>query len=141
MQVVSSGPELSRMFQQLDSNIYNCGCVMEKRRHLRIAVKNLPVGINDGVGYFQGMVSDVSRFGICMTDLPQQINGDAKRMTIVISAKEGHFKMNIRPRWYTHDSATRSAGVEIITVPLGWTEFVMNLEPELHKDEWVEIRL
>jgi len=114
---------------------------MEKRKHLRIAMENLSVDIADGVGFFQGMVSDVSRFGICMTDLPKRINGDAEKMTIVVSGRAGHFKMNVRPRWYTRGSARRSVGVEIMDVPWGWNEFVKNFEPVFHKDVWDQIRL
>ena len=104
-------------------------------------MENLSVDIADGVGFFQGMVSDVSRFGICMTDLPKRINGDAEKMTIVVSGRAGHFKMNVRPRWYTRGSARRSVGVEIMDVPWGWNEFVKNFEPVFHKDVWDQIRL
>ena len=114
---------------------------MEKRKHLRIAMENLSVDIADGVGFFQGMVSDVSRFGICMTDLPKRINGDAEKMTIVVSGRAGHFKMNVRPRWYTQGGARRFVGVEIMDVPRDWIEFVMNFEALLHNDIKGEIRL
>jgi hypothetical protein len=120
---------------------YIAGEVMEKREHLRMAIENLSVDVADGVGFFQGMVSDISRFGICMADLSKRINGDAKRMTIVVSGKAGHFRMDVRPRWYTHGSSRHYVGAEIITVPIGWTEFVMNFEPALHEGAQSEIRL
>jgi hypothetical protein len=114
---------------------------MEKRQHLRIAMESLSVDVADGVGFFQGAVSDVSRFGVCMTDLPKRLNGDATKMTIVISGKSGHFKMNVRPRWYTHGGVRKSVGVEIIDAAPDWREFVMSFEPVLQKDVWGEIRL
>ena len=118
---------------------------MEKRQHLRIAMENLSVDVSDGAGFFQGMVSDISRFGMCLTDLPKRVNGDAEKITIVVSRRGIHFRMNVRPRWYTHTDggARKSFGAEILAAPLGWTEFVMNYEPLqfLCKDASGEIRL
>lgn len=102
---------------------------MEKRQHLRIAMENLSVDVADGVGFFRGVVSDVSRFGVCMTDLSKRLTGDANKMTIVVSGQGGHFKMKVRPRWYTHGGERKSVGVEIIDVTPDWTEFVIGFEP------------
>jgi PilZ domain len=114
---------------------------MEKRRHPRMIIENFIVDISDGVGFFQGTVSDISRFGLCMTELPKRLNGGAKKMTVVISGKGANFKMNIRPRWYTQGGGTKSVGAEIINAPWGWTEFAMKFEPPLPKDIWDGIRL
>jgi hypothetical protein len=124
-----------------NTKILNYGGAMEKRRHPRIAMDRISVDVADGVGVFQGMVSDISRFGVCLTDLPKRLNGSVKKMTIVVSAKGQHFKMNTRPRWYADDGATKSVGAEILNTPLGWTEFVMDFEPAMHKDVWGLIRL
>jgi hypothetical protein len=114
---------------------------MEKRQHLRIEMENLSVDVADGVGFFRGKVSDVSRFGVCIADLPKRLNGDATKMTIVISGRGGHFKMDVRPRWYTHGGVMKSVGVEIIDATPNWREFVTNIEPALQKEVWNEIRL
>jgi len=114
---------------------------MEKRKHVRMPIKNLSADIADENGFFQGEVSDVSRFGLCMTDLPKRMNVEAKRLMVVVSGKAGHFKMKVRPRWHTCDGARRSVGVEIMTLPLGWTEFVMNCEPVPPEVGWGEIHL
>jgi hypothetical protein len=114
---------------------------MERRKHLRIAMEDLLVDVADGSGFFRGMVSDLSRCGICMSDLPKRLNADADKMTIVVSGKGGNFKMNVRPRWYCHGNARKSVGAEIENIPVGWAEFVMNFEPVLNEDVWGEIRL
>jgi len=41
----------------------------------------------------------------------------------------------------THGGARKSLGVEIMDVPWGWTEFVMNFEPAIENDVWGEVRL
>jgi hypothetical protein len=114
---------------------------MERRKYQRISMENLSVDVSDGVGFFPGVVSDVSRFGLSMTDLPVRLDGDAKKMTIVISGKNGHFKMNVRPKWSAKDGIRKSVGAEITNTPWGWTEFVMNYEPALGDDIWTEVRL
>jgi hypothetical protein len=87
------------------------------------------------------MVSDISRFGVCMTDLPKRLNGSVKKMAIVVSAKRQHFKMNVRPRWYMDDGSGKSVGAEILNALPDWTEFVMKFEPVFQNDTWDEIRL
>jgi hypothetical protein len=114
---------------------------MEKRQHLRVAKDNLSVDVAYGTGFFRGLVSDISRFGVCITDLSKQLDGDVGKMTIVVSGQGEHFKMNVRPRWYTHGGARKSVGVEIMNIPWGWTEFVMNFEPAIENDVWGEVRL
>ena len=114
---------------------------MERRKYQRIAMENLSVDVSDGIGFFPGVVSDVSRFGISIADLPMRLNGDVKKMTVVVSGQGGHFKMNIRPRWSAKDGLRKSVGAEITNAPWGWTEFVMNFEPVFHGDVWGEVRL
>jgi hypothetical protein len=124
-----------------NTKILNYGGAMEKRKHQRIGMENISVDVADGVGAFQGMVSDISRFGVRLINLPKRLNGSVKKMTIVVSAKGQYFKMNARPRWYADDGATKSVGAEILKAPWGWTEFVIGFEPVIHKDVWSEIRL
>ena len=114
---------------------------MEKRKYPRMEIGNLAVDVSDGIGYFPGVVSDVSRVGIGMSDLPKRLNEDVKKMTVVVSVQGEHFKMNVKPRWSTKDGTRKSVGVEIMSAPYGWTEFVMNFEPVFHGDVWGEVRL
>jgi hypothetical protein len=114
---------------------------MEKREHPRMTIKDISVDVAVGAGVFRGMISDISRFGVCMTDLPKRLNGSVKKMTIVVSAKGQHFKMNVKPRWYTEGGVTKSVGSEILNPPWGWTEFVMVFEPAIQKDVWDKFRL
>ena len=115
---------------------------MDKRNHPRIDLNNLFVDASDGVGFFQGVVSDVSRFGVCVSDLPKRLDGRAKKMTIIVNGQGHNFKMNVRPRWSSNNGASKSVGVEILNPPWGWTEFVMGLEPKMeHDDVWASVSL
>lgn len=114
---------------------------MEKRKHPRLALENLCVDASDGIGFFQGTISDVSRFGFCMLDLPKRINPTAKKMTVVISGHKRSFKMTVMPKWTTNDMVTTSIGVEIGHPPWGWTEFIMTFEPKYNDDAWDIVRM
>ncbi|MBU1568598.1 MAG: PilZ domain-containing protein [Proteobacteria bacterium] len=113
---------------------------MEKRRHQRMEVDNLNVDISDGVGFFGGTISDLSRFGIKVDNLPKRLDDNAKQLSIVISGKGKNFKIKARPRWTVRQPISKSVGIEIVNAPFGWTEFVMDFEPT--RDEaWGEIHI
>jgi hypothetical protein len=113
---------------------------MEKRRHQRMMVNNLWADVSDGKGFFSGMVTDLSRFGLRMADLPTKLDNTSQRLSIVISGHGKNFKMLAKPRWAERGLSQKSVGVEIMNAPWGWTEFVMNFEPET-ADVWGEITI
>ena len=100
---------------------------MEKRRHQRMAISNLSADISDGKGFFPGVVSDLSRFGLRLTDLPLKVDS-SQRPSIVVSGHGRNFKMLVRPCWTQKDNNRKSVGVEIMNAPWEWTEFVAGLE-------------
>ena len=113
---------------------------MEKRRHQRIEVDNFDADISDGLGFFGGTISDISRFGMKVDNVAKRLNDNAKQLSIVISGMGKNFKVKAKPRWTVHQPASKSVGIEIIHAPFGWTEFVMGLEPA-KDDVWGEMQL
>jgi hypothetical protein len=109
---------------------------MEKRSYSRIALNNLIVDACDGFGFYVGMISDVSRFGLCLTGFPLTLEGRVQKMTVIVSGEGMKFKMNIRPRWSISDNNNRTVGAQILDAPWSWTEFVMDLEPRVKDDVW-----
>lgn len=112
---------------------------MEKRRHQRIEIKNFWADVSDGKGFFSGVVTNLSRFGLGMTDLPAKLDSN-QRLSIVISGHGRNFKMLVKPRWAQKESMQKSVGVEIMNAPWGWTEFIMQMETP-PDDVWGEITL
>jgi hypothetical protein len=112
------------------------GSKMEKRHHPRVEIKNISVDASDGVGFFHGVISDASRCGVCVTDLQKKMDVEVKQITVVVSGHGQHFKMNVRPRWSTHNGLNKSIGAEILNAPWGWTEFIMKFEPEKQQNIW-----
>ncbi len=103
-------------------------------------ISNLQIDVSDGWGFFSGSLSDLSRFGLCMRDLPKKINQNAHRYSIVISGDGKNFKLLARPRWNEDEQRRKTIGVEIINAPWGWTEFVISKEPQ-SDDPWVAVHL
>ncbi len=49
-----------------------------------------------------------------MEDLPKHINAETRKLTIVVSRESDHFRMVVRPRWYTDGNAAKTIGGEIL---------------------------
>jgi hypothetical protein len=103
---------------------------MEKRRHQRMTVDSLWADVSDGRGFFSGMVTDLSRFGLGVTDLPVKLDHTSQRFSIVISGHGRNFKMLVKPRWVKTATGRKWVGVEILNAPWAWTEFVMAFKPQ-----------
>lgn len=100
-----------------------------KRAYQRVRVQEFQVDISDGVGFFPGVVSDISRFGLGMVDLPKRINETVDRMTVVITGQGKSFKMVVKPKWTEQNGLRKKIGCEIIDTPYTWTDFVLRVEP------------
>jgi len=109
---------------------------VNKRKHPRIKMERLSVEVADGKGFFEGRVSDICRLGLCITDLPNNLDGDVEFLTIVVSGKGQNQLMNVIPKWYSEGTETKTLGVEIAIVPNGWDKFVKNSEPVSRSGLW-----
>jgi len=108
---------------------------MNKRRHQRIEVQNLVANISDGVNSFSGTVSDVSRDGMLLTDIPHGLNKEGENLSILVTIKGKDFRMLVVPKWDSGSNSKKRMGFAILDVPLDWTVFVMNCEPT-DEDMW-----
>lgn len=104
-----------------------------KRAYQRIRVQDFQVDISDGVGFFPGVVSDISRFGVGMVDLPKRVNETVDRMTVVITGLGKTFKMVVKPKWSEQNGLRKKIGCEIMNTPYTWTDFVLRIEPREDK--------
>jgi hypothetical protein len=102
---------------------------MERRNHPRIKMENLFVAINDGKKFFQGKTTDISRTGLCMEELPKQLEAETEKLTVVVSGDREHFRLVVRPKWYIDGSLVNCIGAEILTSSWMWQDFISRLEP------------
>jgi len=99
----------------------------------------LSVDINDGKGFFQGKIADISQTGLCMEDLPKRIDAETRRLNVVVSGEKDHFRLVVRPKWYTEGNAVKSIGGEILTSSWMWLDFVSRFEPPADETDFLEI--
>ena len=103
---------------------------MNRRRHQRIEVPDLIADVSDGVASFSGNVSDVSRYGMLLDDIPGKFNEKQKQLSIVLSINGIYFKkMKGIPRWASRNNLRKRMGIHIPKASPSWTVFVKNLEP------------
>ena len=102
---------------------------MNKRRHRRIEVANFSVDVSDGKGFFSGQVTDLSRVGLQLNDIPKRLNHNASKLSVVVSGNGKNFKMQAIPKWACENGHYKNVGIELVNVPFSWTEFVIGFEP------------
>jgi len=110
---------------------------MIKRRHQRIQTQNLIAKLSNGVDSFSGTVSNISRLGMLLDDIPQRLKSQGIKFSIIVSVKGKDFKMQVEPKWISGNKSPQM-GVAIIDPPLDWTVFAMDCEPK-DEDIWGEI--
>jgi hypothetical protein len=113
---------------------------VDNRGYQRVGIDGFYADVSDGVGFFSGMISDISRFGMCMADLPKRLNDKTRKLIVVVSGPGINFKMAVRPKWTVDNGLQKVVGVEILNTPWAWTEFVSRHESEPEDVAW-EINL
>ena len=99
---------------------------MMNRREHRVNV-GMESSISDGVTMCNGFVSNVSRNGIKLIDIPKKLDTSASCVA-VISGKGKNFKFHVLPRWQKEDSHYKEIGFKIISPSLKWISFLKDLE-------------
>lgn len=102
---------------------------MEKRKYPRIANTSLIADVSDGKRFFSGYVSNLSRCGLLLENIPEQIDHKACRISVIISGKGKNFTMITRPCWSKQRDGSTTLGLEILNAPSNWTEFIRENEP------------
>jgi len=113
---------------------------LDKRRQTRLNAVGLEVGISDRVGFSTGTIKNISRFGVCITDIPRKLHPKDSAITITISGKEKRFKLQVSPKWEKQDGLTMTTGAMIDNVPLDWMKMIKNMEPQ-EEDIWAHVPL
>lgn len=109
---------------------------MEQRQHPRLNVVGMEVDISDRIGFSTGTLKDISRFGVCITDIPRKLHTKNSFFTVVISNKGKRFKLQLKPQWEKKAGLTIVTGSIIDNAPWDWTEMIMKMEPQ-NDDVWV----
>ncbi len=109
---------------------------MENRKYPRLGITNIEADISDGSGFFTGLVLDISRFGLAITDIPSRLDKSADIYSVILDGPGTHFKLLVRPIWETDDGVNKTIGAQIENSPWNWTEFVMRQEAQIENFSW-----
>lgn len=105
------------------------GTMKNKRRFFRMNAQGMEADISDDIGFCSARVKDMSRFGVCLSDMRRKPSVKGGKFLLIISDQEGHrFKMHAQGRWELERRSDTIFGVEIINAPWAWTELVLARE-------------
>lgn len=104
---------------------------MNKRKHPRISITRIEADISDGKGFYTGIVQDISRFGLSISDIPKRLDKTADIYSIILDGPGTHFKLLARPVWEEEKGMSKKIGAQIENSPWTWTEYVMRNEPQI----------
>ena len=99
---------------------------MINRREHRVNV-TMESNVSDGTHMFSGLVSNVSRNGLKLVDIPKKFNPSAACVAVV-TGKGENFKFHLSPRWHKEDKTSKEIGCKIISPSLRWISFLKNIE-------------
>lgn len=108
---------------------------MNRRLHHRTEVQNIVANISNGVDNFLGTVSDVSRVGMLLDNIPDELHDYQKEFSITVSTDGIDYTLLVIPKWINENGAEKQMGLEILDAPLEWILFVMNYEP-IDENTW-----
>ncbi|MDR2550090.1 MAG: hypothetical protein LBD10_07835 [Desulfobulbus sp.] len=100
----------------------------EKRRHPRLAVRDMSIDVSDGMRCCSGIVQDVSQTGLCLADMTSRFGKHIDVYTVVATSGHRFFKFRVRPKWEEASGLNKRMGVEIKEPTGAWLEYVQSLE-------------
>ena len=98
---------------------------MEQRQHIRSDITGMTAYISDQAGLCCGTLKDMSRFGLCITDIPRKLQTKNGFFKAVINGKGQNFKLQLKEKWTQKNGLTTLVGAGINDVPWTWTEMTL----------------
>jgi len=106
--------QTSRGKTALNSTALNNNVVAnERRKHPRVAVSGARAYVAGHCEGCEAIVENISKFGICVKNLPQELMNEAKKFKVIVTTQAGNFEMFVNPRWNKQRAAGHRVGAEI----------------------------
>lgn len=102
---------------------------MNRRLHQRTEVQNVIANLSNGAIDFSGTVNDISRIGLLLGNIPNELDDCKDELSITVSTGSVDYKLLVVPKWVNGNGTERRMGLEILNAPLEWVLFVMDYEP------------
>jgi hypothetical protein len=101
---------------------------MEQRQYIRTSIKGMTAYISDQAGLCSGTLRDISRFGICIIDIPRKLQTLNGGFDVVINSSSYNFKLQLKEKWKQENGLTTMVGASIDDAPWDWTEMTLRHE-------------
>lgn len=85
----------------------------ERRKHPRIAVQGAYAMVSGRCECCEAVVENISKFGICVKNLPQELMNEAKKFKVIVKTQAGNFEMFVNPRWNKQREAGHRVGAQL----------------------------
>ncbi|MDA3834615.1 MAG: PilZ domain-containing protein [Spirochaetales bacterium] len=99
-----------------------------KNRENRVPVA-MTVTLGAGNFMFEGMVTNISRNGFMVADVPKRFDPEEGKVSALITCRQGTFKMNVKPTWVNSGGMEQDVGFEILGYEEEWTKLLNLLDP------------
>lgn len=100
----------------------------DQRQHPRMKVDGVVAHVSDGKSYCEGLVNNISEYGICLNNPPDKLDRKAGRLGVLLIGQEKYFQLQVKPKWETGNGAEEKVGATIEDVHWNWNEFQENME-------------
>lgn len=95
------------------------------RQHERIEVEGIRADISDGKSSYTGLITNVSKLGLCLKDVPENLSTSRSLLSVVVRSKTESYRIVARPRWEIPQNNTgKTIGAEIASCSSDWGDFV-----------------
>lgn len=102
--------------------------VSDKRQYPRLKVDGVVAHVSDGMSYCEGLVNDVSKFGICLKSRADKLDRKAEKLGVLLIGNGKYFQVQVKPKWERGDGLEDSVGAEIEDAYWDWDKFRENIE-------------
>jgi hypothetical protein len=100
-----------------------------KNREDRVEV-SMASTLSDGRFFFEGAVTNVSKSGIKVSEIPKQFDPGAGQCTAIVVGQGKNIKLLVCPCWYTEDGLHKEVGFKILSSPTEWALFLSEIAPQ-----------
>lgn len=100
----------------------------DKRMYPRLATEQFKVAVTDGTNHYEGILGNISKFGIHIAQLPAETDYQSTLLSVEIQSNDATYKLRVKPKWDYKTDSSVNMGVVVVNQPLGWAGFINSIE-------------
>lgn len=95
----------------------------DQRKNPRIHLADTTVHVTDGCLFATALIDNISLYGICLCNLPEQLYRSPRQLTVFSSEKPGLPILHIEPKWEDTNWEGKTIGAAILNTSETWRLF------------------